>query len=91
MESLLHINLLVLRVIPLALKAFLPSIKGKLVQVFMDNTTAMWYCNKQGGVGLWTLCQEALRLLKWLEDQDIFLVVQHLAGSLNARVDKLSH
>ena len=45
-EALLHINLLDLRAI----------------QVFMDNTTAMWYCNKQGEVGLWTLCQEALRL-----------------------------
>ena len=55
-----------------------------------DNTTAMWYCNKQGGVGSWTLCQEALRLWTWLECQDIFLVMQHLAGSLNARADELS-
>ena len=58
-ETVLHINLLDLRVIHLALKAFLPSIKGKLVQVFTNNTIAMWYCNKQGRVGLWTLCQEA--------------------------------
>ena len=49
--------------------------------------TAMWYCNKQGRMGLWTLCQEALRLWTWLEHQGISLVVQHLAGSQN-RADK---
>ncbi|KAJ1202911.1 hypothetical protein NDU88_006706 [Pleurodeles waltl] len=89
-ESGLHINLLELRVIRLALKAFLPVVKGKVVQVFTDNTTAMWYCNKQGGVGSWTLCQEALRLWTWLEQQGMTLVVQHLAGSLNARAHELS-
>ncbi|KAJ1093251.1 hypothetical protein NDU88_006356 [Pleurodeles waltl] len=89
-ESGLHINLLALRAIWLALKAFLPVVKGKVVQVFTDNTTAMWYWNKQGGVGSWTLCQEALRLWTWLEQQGMTLVVQHLAGSLNARADKLS-
>ena len=47
METLLHINLLELQAICLALKPFLLSIKGSLVQVLMDNTTAMWYCNKQ--------------------------------------------
>ena len=39
---------------------------------------------------MWTLCQDALSLWKWLEQQNIFLVVQHLVGSLNIRVDKLS-
>ncbi|XP_078538101.1 uncharacterized protein LOC144823449 [Lissotriton helveticus] len=33
-----------LQAIRLALKAFLPSVKGRVVQVFTDNTTAMWYC-----------------------------------------------
>ena len=86
-ESQLHINLLELRAIRLALKAFLRSLQGRLVQEFTDNTTAMWYSNKQGGMGTWTLCREAVRLWKWLEQQNIFLVVQHLAGSLNVRAD----
>ncbi|KAJ1138196.1 hypothetical protein NDU88_004587 [Pleurodeles waltl] len=89
-ESGLHINLLELRAIRLVLKAFLHSLKGKVVQVFTDNSTAMWYSNKQGGVGSWTLCQEALRHWTWLEHQGINLIVQHLAGSLNARADELS-
>ena len=82
-----HINLLELPAIHLALQAFLPSIKGRLVQVLMDNTTAMWYCNKQGRVGPDVLCQEALQLWTWLERQGISLVAHHLAESLNARTD----
>ena len=41
-------------------------------------------------MGSWTLCQEALRFWNWLERQSIFLVVQHLAGSLNVMADELS-
>ena len=89
-ESELYINLFELRAICLALKAFLPSFKGRLVHVFTDPTTAMRYCNKQGRVGSWTLCQEALCLWTWLERQGISLAVQHLAGSLNVRADELS-
>lgn len=89
-EAKLHINLLVLCVIRLALKAFLPSLKGRLVQVFTDNATAIWYCKKQGGVGLWTLCQEALHLWTYLEQLGNSLVVQHLVGSLSSRADKLN-
>ena len=50
LEQLHHINLKELHAICLALKSFLPSISGKLVQVLTDLRTAFWYCNKQGGV-----------------------------------------
>lgn len=61
--------------------------KGRLVQVLMNNTlpggTAI---NKAGGEGKGsrTLCQEALHFWNWLEHQGNFLVVNHLAGSWNA-------
>ncbi|KAJ1162117.1 hypothetical protein NDU88_002595 [Pleurodeles waltl] len=86
----LHINLQEHQAIRLALKAFLPSLKGKVVQVFTDNTTTMWYSNKEREVGSLTICQEELRLWTWLEYQGITLMVQHLAGSLSARADELS-
>ncbi|KAJ1149391.1 hypothetical protein NDU88_002201 [Pleurodeles waltl] len=89
-EQRFHINLLELRAIRLALKAFLPSLRSQSVQVLMDNTTAMWYINKQGGVGSYLLCREALRLWSWLQDHKICLVANHLAGVLNVRVDGLS-
>ncbi|KAJ1196926.1 hypothetical protein NDU88_000789 [Pleurodeles waltl] len=59
-EQRFHINLLELQAVRLALKAFLPSICGQSVQVLTDNTTAMLYINKQGGVGSYLLCREAL-------------------------------
>ena len=68
-EFLLHINLLELNDL-LGTKS-LSSIKGRLLQVFTDNTTAMWYCNKQGRVGSWTLCSTSLELA---------LTSEHLPG-----------
>ncbi|KAJ1137758.1 hypothetical protein NDU88_004154 [Pleurodeles waltl] len=49
-------RMLELRAVRLALKAFLPSLRGQSVQVLTDHTTAMWYINKQGGVGSYLLC-----------------------------------
>ncbi|KAJ1124818.1 hypothetical protein NDU88_003267 [Pleurodeles waltl] len=89
-EQMFHINLLELWAVRLALKAFLPSLRGQSVQVLSDNTTAMWYINKQGGVGSYLLCREALRLWSWANDHQIFLEANHLAGVLNVRADSLS-
>ncbi|KAJ1214845.1 hypothetical protein NDU88_002456 [Pleurodeles waltl] len=84
-EQMFHINLLELRAVRLALKAFLPSLRGQSVQVLTDNTTTMWYINKQGGVGSYLLCREALRLWSWAKDHRICLIANHLAGVLNGR------
>ncbi|KAJ1135528.1 hypothetical protein NDU88_001967 [Pleurodeles waltl] len=89
-EQMLHINLLELRAVRLALKAFLPSLRGQSVQILTDNTTTMWYINKQGGVGSYLLCREALRLWCWAQDHQICLMANHLAGVLNVRADVLS-
>ncbi|KAJ1156603.1 hypothetical protein NDU88_009321 [Pleurodeles waltl] len=89
-EQIFHINLLELRAVRLALKAFLPSLRGQSVQVLTDNTTTMWYINKQGGVGSYLLCREALRLWSWAKDHRICLIANHLAGVLNVRADSLS-
>ncbi|KAJ1152752.1 hypothetical protein NDU88_005527 [Pleurodeles waltl] len=89
-EQIFHINLLELRAVRLALKAFLPSLRGQSVQVLTDNTTTMWYINKQGGVGSYLLCREALRLWSWAKDHRICLIANHLAGVLNVRADSLT-
>ncbi|KAJ1172079.1 hypothetical protein NDU88_003931 [Pleurodeles waltl] len=83
-------NLLELRAIPLAVKAFLPSLRGQSVQVLTVNTTTMWYINKQGGVDSYLLFREALRLWSWAQDHQICLVANHLAGVLNVLADSLS-
>ena len=73
----------------LGLEGVPPVHQEERVQVLMDNTTALCYCNKQGRVGSWVLCQEALCFCKSLNGRVISLVVQHLAGSLMSRVDEL--
>ena len=45
-----HINVLELLSIELALKAFLKDSNKKHVRIFSDNTTAVAYINKQGGI-----------------------------------------
>lgn len=59
-ELALHINIEELRAICLACQAFLSHLQGHCVAVLTDNTTAMFYLNKQGGARLSPLCQEAL-------------------------------
>ncbi|KAJ1083735.1 hypothetical protein NDU88_003890 [Pleurodeles waltl] len=68
----------------------LPSLRGQSVQVLTDNTTAMWYINKQGGVGSDLLCREALRLWSLAQGHQIYRVANHLAGVQNVRADSLS-
>ncbi|KAJ1173709.1 hypothetical protein NDU88_005535 [Pleurodeles waltl] len=73
-EQRFHINLLERQAIRLALKAFLPSLRGQSGQILTDNMTVMWYINKQGGVGSYLLCREALRLWSWARDHRLCVV-----------------
>ena len=49
-EKKLHINILELEAVFLAVKHFLPAIKGKTVLLKTDNTKVVQYINKQGGL-----------------------------------------
>lgn len=69
----------------LVLKAFLLTIKGRLVQVLTDNTTATSLWNKLGRVRSWPLCHLRLRLWNWLDCQVNSLVANQMAGSLKTR------
>ena len=46
----IHLNVLALLAIELTLKAFLKDSNKKRVRIFSDNTTAVTYINKQGGI-----------------------------------------
>lgn len=56
----LHINVLELKAVLLAVRAFLPHLTGHVVAIRSDNTTAISYINKQGGTMSRTLCKLAL-------------------------------
>ena len=55
LSSRFSINHRELLVVLLALRGFLPSLRGRVVAVFSDNTTALAYLKKQGGTRSSTL------------------------------------
>lgn len=57
-----HMNYLELLVILWALQRFTPQLKGHTVRVLLDNMTAVYYLNKQGGTASRSLCNLALTL-----------------------------
>ena len=89
-ESRLHINFLELKAVLLALKAFEPLCRGRVVLVATDNTTVIAYINKEGGMRSGSLCALLWRLLSWCNLREICLRARHIPGRLNVIADKLS-
>lgn len=85
----LHINILELLATKLALLAFLPLIEDKVVAIFMDNSTARAYINRQGGTISRRLCMLAMEIWDWCI-QHIFLIATHIPGDYNTQADLLS-
>ena len=69
----LSINLRELREICLGLHHFTPSLRGRTVGVFADNTTVLAYLRCQGGTLSLALNREAQFLLRWTETLQLFL------------------
>ncbi|KAJ1114356.1 hypothetical protein NDU88_002594 [Pleurodeles waltl] len=89
-ESLYHINLLELRAVHLALKAFLPSLRTETLLLQTDNVATMYYVNKQGGTRSRILSREAQTIWHWLLARNLSLVATHLPGIQNVQADALS-
>ena len=89
-QQTLHINLLELEAVALALKEFLPAVKGKHILVHTDNTTVLYYLNRQGGARSVSLSVEAENLLLWCQHYKITLSAKHISGKLNVLADLLS-
>ena len=73
------------------LRHFAPSLKGRTVGVFADNTTALVHLRRQGGTLLPALNREAQLLLRWAQFLQIHLVPQFIMGSRNVVADSPSH
>ena len=83
-----HINVLELQTVVLALQHFLPRLSGQHVLVRTDNTAALAYINRQGGVRSQSLHHWATRLLLWAESHVLSLRAVHI--HLNYGADLLS-
>ena len=89
-ESELHINYLELKAVFLALKEFQDLCIHKIVLVATDNTTAVSYINKEGGMRSGPLCALLWRILTWCTRNQVALKARHIPGRLNVVADKLS-
>ena len=73
-----------------AVRSFLPSLHGRVVAVFSDNTTALAYLKKQGGTQSSTLNALAQTVLRLCEVSRVQLLPQFIPGRLNVLADSLS-
>ena len=89
-EALLSINVRELLAVEKGLLAFLHLLQGSVVAVFCDNTTAVSYLRRQGGLLSPLLNSVAQRILRWAEEQQMTLMPQFVIGKVNVVADALS-
>ncbi len=85
-----RINCLELWAVHLALRQFRPLLLGKHVLVRTDNTAAVSYINRLGGIRSHRMSQLARHLLLWSHTQFKSLRAVHIPGQLNRAADALS-
>ena len=89
-QAALSINARELLAVQLGLHQFQSSLQGRTVAVFCDNTTAVAYLRKEGGMRSPLLNSLAQEILRWTESLSIRLAPQFLPGSNNVLADALS-
>ena len=90
LRSQFSINRRALLAVLFAIRRFLPSLRGRVVAVFSDNTTALEYLKKQVGTRSSTLNAVAQAILRLCEASHIQLLPQFIPGRLNVLADSLS-
>ena len=88
--SLYSINHRELLAVFLAIRGFLPLLRGQTVSLFTDNTSALSYLRKEGGTRSSTLNEVAQAVLRLCEASDVRLLPQFVPGRLNVLADFLS-
>jgi hypothetical protein len=88
-ERHLHINILELKAVLFAIKAF-KDLKNQLILIKTDNTTTLAYINHQGGTTSIDLSMIAEELWNLCLERNINIKAEHIPGSLNLLADKAS-
>ena len=87
MERSLHINVLELKAGAFAIKTFVRNNSNVHVRLKMDNTTAVAYLNRMGGMRSPDLSHCAKQLWLWCLDKGITLSAEYLPGEMNTTAD----
>jgi hypothetical protein len=82
-----HINELELIAAFNAIKCFATSASFTSIEISIDNTSAVSYINKQGGLKSGALCETALEIYSWCEARSTYLHPIYLPGSSNLVAD----
>ena len=88
-EKRLHINVLKLKAIFLALKAFIKT-KNEHVKIMCDNTTTMSSINKMGTSHSMDCHCRTVRIWKWAMKSNIQLTAAHTPGKQNIIAERVS-
>lgn len=86
----LHINHLELLAAFFALRCFASGVRNCEVLLRIDNTTAIAYINKAGGIKYSTLSELARDIWQWCENRNIWVVASYIPSKLNVEADRAS-
>lgn len=86
-EKLLHINYLELLAAFFGLKCFAKNLKNCDVLLRIDNTTAIAYINKMGGIQFQNLSNLAKEIWKWCEHRQIWIFASYISSKENIEAD----
>lgn len=89
-QSKLHINQLELKAALLALRCFASDLTDCEILLRIDNTTAMAYINKMGGVKVDYLHADAKDLWAWCEERRLWVFAEYIPSTENKEADGLS-
>lgn len=89
-QRLNHINYLELLAVNLALLGLANNLKDCAILLRIDNTTAISYVNRMGGVSYPNLHELAKKIWGWAEDRNISLTASYIKSSDNIQADYLS-
>lgn len=89
-EKLHHINYLELLSAFFGLRCFAKNLKNCNILLRIDNTTAISYINRMGGVKFKKLSELARMIWKWCEEREIFIFASYIASKDNIEADSES-
>ena len=85
-----HINYKELLAVKLALESLANHLSNCQLLLRIDNTTAISYMNRMGGVRFVAYNKLAKKIWQWAEDRKIFLFASYIASADNKQADSLS-
>lgn len=89
-ESKMHINFLELKAAFFGIKCFASNLRNTNILLRIDNTTAIAYVNKMGGVRFQNLNKLSYDIWQWCENRELYIFASYIKSSENKEADLAS-